>query len=85
MLDAIPHLSHGKGIKFLTYTALSIQNAMTDLIRKALAQYEHRMTDTKDGFAYQKFIWMKSFLARSEYCGLKLLLIQLSNRRSKSI
>lgn len=54
LLDTIPHFNSSKGIKFLTYAAPSIKNAMTDLIRNALAQYEQRMTDTKDGLAYQK-------------------------------
>lgn len=54
MLNAIPHFNRGREIKFLTYAAPSIKNAMTNLIRKALAQYEQRMTDIKDGLAYQK-------------------------------
>jgi RNA polymerase primary sigma factor len=54
LLNAIPHFNRGREIKFLTYAAPSIKNAMTNLIRKALAQYEQRMTDIKDGLAYQK-------------------------------
>lgn len=54
LLNAIPHYDGGKGIKFLTYAATSIRNAMTDLIRDAFSQYEMRMTDTTDGLAFQK-------------------------------
>ena len=54
LLDAVPHFNCTKGIKFLTYAAPSIKNAMTDLIRNAFAQYEQRMTDNKDGLAFQK-------------------------------
>lgn len=54
LLNAIPHYDGGKGIKFLTYAATSIRNAMTDLIRDAFSQYEQRMTDTKDGLAFQR-------------------------------
>lgn len=45
LLDAIPRFDGSKGIKFLTYAAPSIRNAMTDLIRDALSQYEMRMTE----------------------------------------
>ena len=54
LLDAIPRFDGSKGIKFLTYAAPSIRNAMTDLIRDAFSQYEMRMTDTTDGLAFQK-------------------------------
>ncbi len=54
LLDAIPRFDIGKGIKFLTYAAPSVRNAMTDLIRDAFSQYEQRMVDTKDGLAFQK-------------------------------
>ena len=49
LLDAISHFDSSKGIKFLTYAAPSIKNAMTDLVRSAFAQYEQRMTDKKNG------------------------------------
>ena len=51
LLDAISHFDSSKGIKFLTYAAPSIKNAMTDLVRSAFAQYEQRMTDKKNEFA----------------------------------
>ena len=54
LLDAIPRFDGSKGIKFLTYAAPSVRNAMTDLIRDAFSQYEMRITDTADGFAFQK-------------------------------
>ncbi len=54
LLDAIPRFDGSKGIKFLTYAAPSVRNAMTDLIRSAFSQYEMRMTDTADGLTFQK-------------------------------
>lgn len=54
LLDAIPRFDGSKGIKFLTYAAPSIRNAMTDLIWDAFSQYEMRMTDTTDELAFQK-------------------------------
>ncbi|MDO4562665.1 MAG: sigma-70 family RNA polymerase sigma factor [Clostridia bacterium] len=54
LLDAIPRFDVSKGIKFLTYAATSIRNAMTDLIRDAFSQYEQRITNTTDGLAFQK-------------------------------
>ena len=54
LLDAISHFDSSKGIKFLTYAAPSIKNAMTDLVRSAFAQYEQRMTDKKNGPGLQK-------------------------------
>lgn len=54
LLDAVPCFDGSKGIKFLSYAAPSIRNAMTDLIRDAFSQYEQRMVDTKDGLAFQK-------------------------------
>lgn len=54
LLSAISYFDSSKGIKFLTYAAPSIKNAMTDLVRSAFAQYEQRMTDPKDGLAFQE-------------------------------
>lgn len=54
LLNAIPRFDGNKSIKFLTYAAPSIRNAMTDLIRDAFSQYEMRMTDSTDGLALQK-------------------------------
>lgn len=54
LLDAISRFDSIKGIKFLTYAAPSIKNAMTDLVRSAFAQYEQRMTDPKGGQPFQE-------------------------------
>lgn len=54
LLTAIPLFDSSKGIKFLTYAAPFIRNAMTDLIRDVFSQYEQRMTSTIDGLALQK-------------------------------
>ena len=42
------------GMKFLTYAAPAIRNAMTDCIRAAFAQFEQRMVDKKDGLGFQR-------------------------------
>ena len=39
LLNAIPLFDAGRGMKFLTYAAPAIRNAMTDCIRAALAQF----------------------------------------------
>ncbi|HIX29951.1 MAG TPA: sigma-70 family RNA polymerase sigma factor [Candidatus Blautia stercoravium] len=54
LLDAISRFDSSKSIKFLTYAAPSIKNAMTDLVRSAFSQYEQRMTDKKNGPGLQK-------------------------------
>ena len=54
LLTAIPLFDSSKGIKFLTYAAPLIRNAMTDLIRDVFSQYEQKMTSTTDGLALQK-------------------------------
>lgn len=54
LLNAIPLFDISKSTKFLTYAAPSIRNTMTDLIRAAFAQYERRMTDSKDGLVFQQ-------------------------------
>ena len=54
LLNAIPLFDAGRGMKFLTYAAPAIRNAMTDLIRDVFSQYEQRMTSTTDGLALQK-------------------------------
>lgn len=54
LLNAIPRFDDSKGIKFLSYAAASIKNAMTDLIRSTFAQYEQQMTDTKNGMGFQR-------------------------------
>ena len=54
LLTAIPLFDSSKGIKFLTYAAPFIRNAMTDLTRDVFSQYEQKMTSTTDGLALQK-------------------------------
>ena len=56
LLSAISHFDSSKGIKFLTYAAPSIKNAMNDLVRSAFSQYEQRMTDKKNGAGLQKVL-----------------------------
>lgn len=75
LLAAISHFDKDKGIKFLTYAAPSIKNAMTDLIRNALSQFEQRMTDTNDVLAFQKICLDEVILAEERMLRMKLLLI----------
>ena len=49
LLNAIPLFDAGRGMKFLTYPAPAIRNAMTDCIRAALAHFEHRMVHLEAG------------------------------------
>ena len=44
LLSAIDRFDAARGMKFLTYAAPAIRNAMTDCIRAALSQFEQRMT-----------------------------------------
>lgn len=43
LLGAIDRFDAGRGMKFLTYAALAIRNAMTDCVRTALSQFERRL------------------------------------------
>ena len=44
-----------RGMKFLTYAAPAIRNAMMDMVRDAFAAFEQRMvTEDKDGVCYQR-------------------------------
>ena len=54
LLDAISRFDSSKSIKFLTYAAPSIKNAMTDLVRDSFSQYEQRMVDSENGLGLQK-------------------------------
>ena len=65
LLNAIPLFDAGRGMKFLTYTAPAIRNAMTDCIRAALAQFEQRMVDKKDGSGFQR-IYLDDVLSDDE-------------------
>ena len=42
------------GVKFLTYAAPFIRNAMTDMVRDAFSRYEQRMVDSENGLGLQK-------------------------------
>ena len=65
LLNAIPLFDAGRGMKFLTYAAPAIRNAMTDCIRAALAQFEQRMVDKKDGSGFQR-IYLDDILSDDE-------------------
>ena len=54
LLNAISGYDKSEGVKFLTYAAPFIRNAMNDLIREAFSQYEQKMTGTTDGLALRK-------------------------------
>ena len=54
-----------KQVKFLTYAAPAIRNAMTDCIRAALAQFEQRMADKKDGPGFQR-VYLDDVLSDDE-------------------
>lgn len=54
LLKAIPSYDKSVGVKFLTYAAPFIRNAMTDLIRDVFSQYEQRMVDPQNGLGLQK-------------------------------
>ena len=65
LLNAIPLFDAGWGMKFLTYAAPAIRSAMTDCIRAALAQFEQRMVDKKDGPGYQR-VYLDDVLSEDE-------------------
>ena len=52
---AVPKFDAARGMKFLTYAAPAIRNAMTDMVRDAFSAFEQRMvTEDKDGTCYQR-------------------------------
>ena len=52
---AVPKFDAARGMKFLTYAAPAIRNAMMDMVRDAFAAFEQRMvTEDKDGVYYQR-------------------------------
>ena len=65
LLNAIPLFDAGRGMKFLTYAAPAIRNAMTDCIRAALALFEQRMVDKKDGPGFQR-VYLDDVLSEDE-------------------
>ena len=54
LLRAIDGFDPARKIKFLTYAAPFIRNAMTDLVRDAFSRYEQRMVDSENGLGLQK-------------------------------
>ena len=52
---AVPKFDAARGMKFMTYAAPAIRNAMMDMVRDAFAAFEQRMvTEDKDGVCYQR-------------------------------
>ena len=52
---AVPKFDAARGMKFLTYAAPAIRNAMMDMVRDAFAAFEQRMvTEDKDGICYRR-------------------------------
>ena len=52
---AVPKFDAARGMKFLTYAAPAIRNAMIDMVRDAFTVFEQRMvTEDKDGICYQR-------------------------------
>ena len=54
LLRAVDGFDPARKIKFLTYAAPFIRNAMTDLVRDSFSQYEQRMVDSENGLGLQK-------------------------------
>ena len=54
LLRAVDGFDPARKIKFLTYAAPFIRNAMTDLVRDAFSRYEQRMVDPENGLGLQK-------------------------------
>ena len=65
LLNAIPLFDAGRGMKFLTYAAPALRNAMTDCIRAALGLFEQRMVDKKDGPGFQR-VYLDDVLSDDE-------------------
>lgn len=65
LLNAIPLFDTGCEIKFLTYAAPAIRNAMTDCIRAALAQFEQRVVDKKGDPGFQR-VYLDDVLSEDE-------------------
>ena len=54
LLRAVDGFDPARKLRFLTYAAPFIRNAMTDLVREAFSRYEQRMVDSKNGLGLQK-------------------------------
>lgn len=53
LLNAAVLFNAGHGIKFLTYAAPAVRNAMMDCIRTSFSQFEQRITNDKDSSSFQ--------------------------------
>ena len=52
---AVPKFDAARGMKFLTYAAPAIRNAMMDMVRDAFTAFKQQMvTEDKDGICYQR-------------------------------
>lgn len=54
LLRAVDGFDPARKLKFLTYAAPFIRNAMTDMVRDAFSRYEQRMVDSENGLGLQK-------------------------------
>ena len=55
LCKAVPKFDAVRGMKFLTYAASAIRNAMMDMVLDAFTAFEQRMvTEDKDGICYQR-------------------------------
>ena len=54
LLRAVDGFDPARKLKFLTYAAPFIRNAMTDLVRESFSRYEQRMVDSENGSGLQK-------------------------------
>lgn len=54
LLRAVDGFDPARKLKFLTYAAPFIRNAMTNLVRDAFSRYEQRMVDSENGLGLQK-------------------------------
>ena len=54
LLRAVDGFDPARKLKFLTYAAPFIRNAMTNLVRDSFSRYEQRMVDSENGLGLQK-------------------------------
>ena len=62
LLKAIPSFDAEKGVKFLSYAAAFVRNAMTDVLRANAARFEKRIERDEDGFGYRR-LWIDEVLS----------------------
>ncbi len=67
LLNTIPLFDTGRGMKFLTYAAPALRNAMTDCIRAALVYLNNGWWIRKTAPASREYIWM-TFSQRMNGC-----------------